>query len=52
VRSVKETARFLAMLKEIPEIIIVGIGYPIESFVEAAAFRTRDYTITTVDTWY
>ena len=50
--TVTETARFLAMLKEIPEIIIVGIGYPIDSFTEAAAFRTRDYTITTVDTWY
>ena len=50
--TVTETARFLAMLKEIPEIIIVGIGYPINSFAEAAGFRTRDYTITTVDTWY
>jgi predicted alpha/beta superfamily hydrolase len=48
--TVTETARFLAMLKEIPEIIIVGISYPIDSFAEAAAFRTRDYTITTVDT--
>jgi len=26
--TVTETARFLAMLKEIPEIILVGIGYP------------------------
>jgi predicted alpha/beta superfamily hydrolase len=50
--TVTETARFLAMLKEIPEIIIVGIGYRIHRFAEAAAFRTRDYTITTVDTWY
>jgi len=50
--TVTETARFLAMLKEIPEIIIVGIGYPINNFTEAAGFRTRDYTITPVDTWY
>ncbi len=47
-----ETARLLAMLNDIPEIIIVGIGYPVNSFAEATGFRTRDYTITTVDTWY
>lgn len=50
--TVTETVRALATLREIPEIIIVGIGYPIESFAGAAALRTRDYTITTVETWY
>ena len=50
--TVTETARSLGMLHEIPELIIIGIGYPVNSVTETMGFRTRDYTPTRVDEWY
>lgn len=50
--TVTETVRMLTALNEIPEIIIIGIGYPVNSLTKTFAFRTRDYTPTRVDEWY
>ncbi|GET41513.1 hypothetical protein MiSe_63250 [Microseira wollei NIES-4236] len=41
--TVTETDRFLAILKEIPEIIVVGIGYPIDSFAQSSFEDARLY---------
>lgn len=50
--TVTETVRMLPILGELPEMIVVGIGYPVKVTMEAVAVRTRDYTPTEVDGWY
>ncbi len=46
---VAETARMLAMAGEIPELIVVGIGYPTGGrFLYSVKYRTLDYTPTKV----
>jgi uncharacterized protein len=47
-----ETARIFNMLKTIRDIIIVGIGYPVDTFLATAGFRTRDMSPTKVNGWY
>jgi predicted alpha/beta superfamily hydrolase len=47
-----EAARLLSLHKEIPEVLVVGIGYAANSMMETAAVRTRDYTPTVNDDWY
>ena len=41
---VTETVRIFSLLEIIDEIIVVGIGYPVDSFVATAGFRSRDMT--------
>lgn len=41
---VNETVRLLEMAQEVPEMIIVGIGYPVSDFTQTFAPRSRDYT--------
>lgn len=50
--TVTETVRSLATFNEIPEILIIGIGYSVNTVTETIGFRTRDYTPTRVDEWY
>lgn len=50
--TIAETVRSLTMLNEISEIIIIGIGYSVNTVTETLGFRTRDYTPTRVDSWY
>jgi len=50
--TVIETVGVLSLFKDIPEMVIVGIGYPVNSFIETISFRTRDYTPTVRDEWY
>ncbi len=50
--TVTETVRMLTTLNEIPEVVIIGMGYPVTSLTETFAVRTRDYTPTRVDEWY
>lgn len=46
-----DTARLLAP-DELPEVIVVGIGYPVDNGLATMGFRTRDLTPTKVDGWY
>src|SRR2546423_10955910 len=39
-----ETHRLLRLRAEVPELIIVGIGYPVSSFSETSTPRWLDYT--------
>ena len=48
---VTETVRFLQMGREVPEMVIVGIGYPVKDFQEVLGYRTRDLTPTEDDGW-
>jgi len=48
---VTETVRWLTFFNDIPEVIVVGIGYPVRSFKDAQGLRTRDLTPTETD-WY
>jgi predicted alpha/beta superfamily hydrolase len=50
--TVTEIVRMLALLQELPELVVVGIGYPVNSIMEAVAVRIRDYTPTVDDGWY
>ena len=45
------TLRSLTFLNDIPEVVVVGIGYPVETFKDALGFRTRDLTPTETG-WY
>lgn len=49
---VTETVRELNFLDDIPETIVVGIGYPVDNFIATLGFRTRDFTPTEVVGWY
>jgi len=46
---VTETVRMMQILHEVPEMIIVGIGYPVNDFVETLGIRSRDLTPTVDD---
>lgn len=49
---IAETARILAMGKEVPELIVVGIGYPTGGrFLYSVKYRTLDYTPTVDEKW-
>lgn len=39
--TVTETVRMLTTLNAIPEIIIIGIAYPVNTLTETFAFKTR-----------
>ncbi len=41
---VTETVRIFNLLEIIDELIVVGIGYPVDTFVATAGFRSRDMT--------
>lgn len=41
---VTETVRCLQLLQELPEMIIVGIGYPVSDYIQTLGLRGRDYT--------
>lgn len=49
---IAETARMLAMEKKIPQLIVVGIGYPTGGrFLYSVKYRTLDYTPTVDEKW-
>jgi hypothetical protein len=48
---VTETIRFLQLRQEVPEMVIVGIGYPVNDWRGAQGLRTRDMTPTEDDEW-
>jgi predicted alpha/beta superfamily hydrolase len=48
---VTETVRFLQLRLEVPEMVIVGIGYPVKDFRGALGLRTRDLTPTKDNEW-
>ncbi len=49
---IAETARMLAMEEKVPEIIVVGIGYPSGGrFLYSVKYRTLDYTPTVDEKW-
>jgi uncharacterized protein len=41
---VTETVRIFNLLEVIDELIVVGIGYPVDAFIATAGFRSRDMT--------
>lgn len=43
---VRETVHLLQLDGQFPELLIVGIGYPVNGFLETIALRTRDTTPT------
>jgi hypothetical protein len=47
-----ETIRMLQFGEELPEMIIVGIAYPVNGFVETLGLRARDYTPTVDSEWF
>ncbi len=47
-----ETVRIFNLLGVIREIIVVGIGYPVDTFLATAGFRSRDMTPTEIEGWY
>ena len=44
-------ARFLQLGQEVPEVIIIGIGYDVESLVETLGIRNRDLVPTNDPVW-
>ncbi len=49
--TVTEVTRALPIAQELPEVIVVGIGYAVESFVATLGLRARDYTPTEDPVW-
>jgi hypothetical protein len=49
--TVTETIRMLQMFQEVPEMVIVGIGYPVNDFRQTLGLRARDLTPTEDDAW-
>lgn len=50
--TIAEIARMLAMERQIPELIVVGIGYPTGGrFLYSVKYRTLDYTPTVDEKW-
>jgi predicted alpha/beta superfamily hydrolase len=47
-----EMLRIFNMLQVIRDVIVVGIGYPVDTFLATGGFRTRDCTPTEIDGWY
>ena len=46
-----DVSRALALGQELPEVIVVGVGYPVEAFVETVGVRVRDFTPTADSAW-
>lgn len=49
--TVTEFTRALPIGQELPETIVVGVGYEVESFVETIGLRARDFTPTEDPDW-
>jgi len=49
--TVTEIIRSLQMFRELPQMIIVGIGYPVNDFRETLSLRVRDLIPTKNDAW-
>ena len=49
--SVTENVRLLQLFREIPQMVIVGIGYPVNDFRKTQGLRVRDLTPTRNDAW-
>lgn len=49
---VTDTIRILQLSGELPELIVVGIGYPVDDFRETLDLRARDYTPTENREWF
>lgn len=50
--TVRDTASGYAVLQDMPDVIVVGIGYGAARVADTFAMRTRDLTPTVDDTWY
>jgi predicted alpha/beta superfamily hydrolase len=50
--TVAETIRTLQIFQELPEMLLVGIGYPVSNFLETQGFRARDLTPSVDDEWF
>lgn len=48
---VTETVSMLQVFQELPEMLIVGIGYPAEGFIQTSGIRVRDLTPTEDRAW-
>jgi len=48
---ITQIVRLLQVLDELPQLILVGIGYPALSYKETLGLRTRDYTPTEDSVW-
>lgn len=46
-----ETVRMLQVFQEVPEMLIVGIGYHADSFIQTSGIRVRDLTPTEDRAW-
>jgi len=49
--TVTEISRNLQLLKELPEMLVVGIDYPVSDFWNSLGVRFRDLTPSTDDEW-
>jgi predicted alpha/beta superfamily hydrolase len=49
--SVVETVRMLQIFRKMPQLVIVGIGYPVNDFRGTQGLRVRDLTPTKDDAW-
>jgi len=47
-----EIMRIFNLLRVIRDVIVVGIGYPVDTFLATAGFRQRDCTPTEIPGWY
>jgi hypothetical protein len=48
---ITQIIRLLQILDELPELILVGIGYPVLTYTETLGLRARDYTPTEDVVW-
>jgi len=48
---ITQVIRLLQILDELPEIILVGVGYPVLTYRETLGLRARDYTPTEDSVW-
>jgi hypothetical protein len=49
--AITQIIRLQQVLEELPELILVGIGYPTQTYIETLGLRTRDYTPTEDPVW-
>jgi predicted alpha/beta superfamily hydrolase len=49
--TVTEIIRSLQLFQEVPQMVIVGIGYPVNDFRDTQGLRVRDLTPTKNDAW-
>lgn len=50
--TARDIVNTMVVTEDMPELIVVGVGYPVERETDILATRTRDLTPTPVDGWY